>query len=110
MVAGTTAQPARRHGPRSDRSSLVSIQPRGWERVKGFGSYARTLELITSAADAAEEEGFAALLVTTDTNLKYQQKLTGRRIAIVVLSTPGSPRIQGALDAVVCNYRPGDRG
>jgi hypothetical protein len=32
--------------------------------------------------DAAEKEGFAAV-VTTDSNLKYQQNLQSRRIAVV---------------------------
>jgi hypothetical protein len=50
--------------------------------------------------DAAEWDGFAAL-VTTDSNLKYQQDLTSRRLAIVVLTTTSWPRIQGAIDAVV---------
>jgi hypothetical protein len=47
-----------------------------------------------------EDPGFE-VLVTTDLNLKYQQNLAHRRIAIVVLSTPSWPRIQGALDSVV---------
>jgi hypothetical protein len=34
--------------------------------------------------DAAEAAGFD-VLVTTDRNIRYQQRLTGRRIAIVVL-------------------------
>jgi hypothetical protein len=34
----------------------------------------------------AEENGFE-VLVTTDTNLRYQQNLAERRIAVVVLST-----------------------
>ena len=34
--------------------------------------------------NAAEEAGFE-LLVTTDKNIRYQQNLTGRKIAIVVL-------------------------
>ncbi len=34
---------------------------------------------------AAEESGFDVLL-TTDTNLPYQQNLEGRRLAIVILS------------------------
>ena len=50
--------------------------------------------------DAAEKEGFA-LLVTADRNLKYQQNLTSRRIAIVVLSTTSWPRIQRAVAAVI---------
>jgi hypothetical protein len=42
---------------------------------------------------AAEVEGFD-LLITTDTNLRYQQNLSGRRVAILVLSTPSWPRIR----------------
>jgi hypothetical protein len=41
----------------------------------------------------AESNGFDVLL-TTDKNLKYQQNLSGRRIAIVVLSTTSWPRIR----------------
>jgi glutamate racemase len=41
----------------------------------------------------AEQHGFE-VMVTTDTNLKYQQNLTGRKIAIVVLLSTSWPRIQ----------------
>jgi len=50
--------------------------------------------------DAAEKQGFE-VLVTTDSNLKYQQNLKSRRIAIVVVSTPSWPRIQRAAALVV---------
>jgi len=50
--------------------------------------------------DAAEKEEFA-VFVTTDSNLKYQQNLKGRRIAIVVLATPSWPRIQRVIPSVV---------
>jgi hypothetical protein len=50
--------------------------------------------------DSAEKEGFA-VLVTTDTNLKHQQNLKSRRIAIVVLPTTSWPRIQRSSGAVV---------
>ena len=53
-------------------------------------------ELLT----AAEQERFE-VLVTTDLNLKYQQNLEARRIAVVVLSTPSRPRIRQTTDAVV---------
>jgi hypothetical protein len=53
-----------------------------------------------SLISAAEENGFEAF-VTTDKNLKYQQSLTGRRMAIVVLLTTSWPRIQLHLPAVV---------
>jgi predicted nuclease of predicted toxin-antitoxin system len=48
----------------------------------------------------AEATGFE-VFVTTDRNLKYQQNLTGRRLAIVVLLTTSWPRIRQALPAVV---------
>ena len=50
--------------------------------------------------DAAEKEGFG-VLVTTDTNLRYQQNLASRQIAIVVLTTPSWPRIQRAVSSVL---------
>ena len=34
------------------------------------------------------------LLITTDANLRYQQNLTGRKIAILVLTTTSWPRIR----------------
>lgn len=47
----------------------------------------------------AEVQGFD-LLITTDRNLKYQQNLRGRRLAILVLSTTSWPRIKVAIPAV----------
>jgi hypothetical protein len=41
----------------------------------------------------AELEGFE-LLMTTDSNLVYQQNLSNRKIAIIVLSSTSWPRIQ----------------
>jgi hypothetical protein len=49
---------------------------------------------------AAEAHGFDVLL-TTDKNLKYQQNLAGRRLAIVVLSTTSWPRIRGVASKVL---------
>lgn len=48
----------------------------------------------------AENHGFK-VLVTTDQNLKYQQNLAQRRIAIVVLSAASWPRIQTVLAEIV---------
>jgi len=62
---------------------------RGWSKLNNG-------ELL----DAAEREGFA-LVVTTDSNLRYQQNLGDRRLAIVVLSSTSWPRIQRAIAAVV---------
>ena len=50
--------------------------------------------------DAAEKDGYA-VLVTTDSNLRYQQNLGRRRIAVIVLSTPSWPRIQRASASVL---------
>lgn len=50
--------------------------------------------------DAAERDGFA-VFVTTDSNLRYQQNLQSRHIAIVVLGTTSWPRIQAAVIEVV---------
>ena len=49
--------------------------------------------------EAAEANGFN-IFVTTDTNLRYQQNLRSRRVAIVVLSTTSWPRIHRAVDSV----------
>ena len=62
---------------------------RGWSKLKNG-------ELL----DAAEKEGFA-VVVTTDSNLKYQQDLQSRRIAVVVLTTPSWPRIQRAIPSII---------
>ena len=48
---------------------------------------------------SAEGQGFE-VLVTTDTNLRYQQNLAARRIAIVVLSTTSWPRIRVVAERV----------
>jgi hypothetical protein len=41
----------------------------------------------------AERAGFNVFL-TADKNIRYQQNLSGRKIAIVVLSTPQWPLVQ----------------
>ena len=47
----------------------------------------------------AEQEGYE-LLITTDTNLRYQQNLQDRSIAILVLTTTSWPRIRRTTDAI----------
>jgi len=49
---------------------------------------------------AAESNGFE-VFVTTDTNLAYQQNLSNRTNAIVVLSTTSWPRIQKNVAKIV---------
>jgi hypothetical protein len=48
----------------------------------------------------AENQGFE-VLVTTDQNLKYQQNLASRHIAIIVISSTSWPRIQKVLPSIV---------
>ena len=59
---------------------------------------------------AAAETRFDAL-VTTDKNLQYQQNLTGRRLAVLVLPTTSWPIIQrhaAAVVAAVAALEPGE--
>ncbi len=58
----------------------------------------------------AEEEGYE-LLITTDTNLRYQQNLRRRSIAILVLTTTSWPRIRqvtSEIEVLVAAIRAGD--
>jgi hypothetical protein len=68
---------------------IVTAYERGWSKLKNG-------ELL----DVAEKEGFG-VLVTTDTNLKRQQNLAARQIAVVVLTTPSWPRIQRVVGAIL---------
>ena len=59
---------------------------------------------------AAEDEGYD-LLITTDQNIRYQQDLTNRSIAILVLLSTAWPLIQQKVDdisAVVNEMGPGE--
>ena len=49
---------------------------------------------------AVEQAGFD-VFVTTDQNLRYQQSLVGRKLAIVVILTTSWPRIQADLQPVL---------
>ena len=88
-------RPLRRHLP---GHQAVTSQERNWAELKNG-------ELI-----AAAETEFDVLL-TADQNLKHQQNLAGRKIAIIVLPTNYmptvlelAPRIRAALDRI----KPGD--
>ena len=61
---------------------VVTTFELGWNNLKNG-------ELLQKS----EESGFS-VLVTTDQNLQYQQNLTGRTIAIIVLTTTSWPRIE----------------
>lgn len=47
----------------------------------------------------AEQAGYD-LLITTDQNLRYQQQMTGRHLAILVLRSTSWPRIQNHIAAI----------
>lgn len=49
---------------------------------------------------AAAEPEFE-LLVTTDKNLRYQQNLSGRRLAILILPSTSWPRLQQRVSSLV---------
>ena len=55
---------------------------RGWELLENG-------ELIRKA----EEDGYE-VIVTTDQNMRYQQNLTGSRLAIIVLMATAWPRVR----------------
>ena len=71
------------------RHEVATAYERGWSNLTNG-------ELL----DIAEQEGFT-VFVTTDLNLKYQQNLSARRIAIVALTSTSWPRIQRAIGTVV---------
>ncbi len=49
----------------------------------------------------AAEEAEIDVLLTTDKNIRYQQNLKGREIAIVVLGNPQRPAVHRYMDRVV---------
>ena len=69
--------------------SVATAYEMGWSRLNNGDLLA-----------AAETDGFA-LFVTTDQNLRYQQNLTSRRIAILVLPTTRWPQIERHVSEVV---------
>lgn len=58
-----------------------------------------------------EAEARFDLLITTDQNLRYQQNLTGRKLAILALLTTNWPRLRQVahqIARVVDSMRPGE--
>jgi len=62
--------------------TVTKAKDRGWDTLTNGDLLAE-----------AERAGFDVLL-STDKNMRYQQNLTGREIAIVVLSTPQWPVVR----------------
>ena len=80
-----TPVPLRRHLP----SHVVDTAfERGWSALDNG-------ELV----DVAEQEGYD-LLITTDQNLRYQQRLADRQLAIIVLLSTSWPRMQLRVDTI----------
>jgi predicted nuclease of predicted toxin-antitoxin system len=81
-----TPVPLRRHLPRHDVATAAEMD---WSQLTNG-------ELLAAATEAGFE-----VLVTTDQNLRYQQNLKERTIAVVVLMTTSWPRIAQQTDRVV---------
>ena|SRR5579863_9870998 len=77
---------------------IVEAVERGWERlVNGV------------LLDAAEAAGFE-LFVTADKNIRYQQNLLGRKIAIVVLGNAQWPVLRRYVERVVAAVNAATQG
>jgi hypothetical protein len=68
--------------------TVETAAQRGWDKLKNG-------ELL----EAAEEAGFV-VLITPDKNIRYQQNLGLRRIAIVVLGNPQWPVLRRHVERV----------
>jgi hypothetical protein len=72
-----------------EEHTVRTAAQQGWDRLSNG-------DLLT----VAEEAGFDILL-TTDKNIRYQQNLTGRKIAIVVLGQQQWPQLEPHIQHVV---------
>ncbi len=72
-----------------DQHDVRTASHQGWATLKNG-------DLLT----AAEAAGFEVLL-TTDKNLRYQQNLEGRKIAVVVLGRQQWPQVRRYIQRVV---------
>jgi hypothetical protein len=80
-----TPVPLRRHLRSHDVTTVYEL---AWTTL-------RNGDLIAQA-----EAGGFDVLITTDQNLKYQQNLSHRRLAVVVLLSTSWPKIQARVSAV----------
>jgi hypothetical protein len=69
--------------------TVVEAIARGWDTLSNG-----------ALLKAAEEAGFD-LLLSTDKNIRYQQNLKGRRIAIGILGNPQRPAVERYIDRVI---------
>jgi hypothetical protein len=68
---------------------VTESRARGWAQIKNG--------ILLQEAEAA---GFD-LLLTADQDMRFQQNLTGRKIAVVVLSSEKWPRIKAYIERVI---------
>ena len=80
-----TPVPLRQHFPDHQVQTAFEL---GWSRLTNG-------DLL-----AAAEKQFD-VLVTTDQNLRYQQSLAGRKLAVLVLPTTSWPRLQNRIDDII---------
>lgn len=67
---------------------VFTTEHQGWKSVRNGNLLGK-----------AEEAGFQ-VLVTADQSMSYQQKMTGRSLGLVVLSTPNWPQVQSGIAAI----------
>ncbi len=72
-----------------DQHSVSTASQQGWDKLKNG-------DLLT----AAENAGFHVLL-TTDKNIRHQQDLTRRKIAVVVLGRQQWPQLRPHVQLIV---------
>ncbi|PYR73785.1 MAG: hypothetical protein DMF87_24735 [Acidobacteria bacterium] len=77
---------------------VEEVRGRGWDTL-------RNGELL----DAAETAGFE-VFVTTDQNIRYQQNLTGRKLAVVVLTSARWKLISRRLSEIAAAVTAARRG
>jgi predicted nuclease of predicted toxin-antitoxin system len=78
--------------------TVRAAQEMGWAQLK-------------NGALLKEAESQFDIFITTDKNLKYQQNIAGRKLAILVLPTNDWPTIQlkaGEVTVKVAELQPGD--
>jgi len=78
--------------------TITTAYEQGWATLKNGA--------LLDAAEYAQYD----VLITTDQNLRYQQNLTGRQLALVVLQFTSWPRIRtqvAAIQAVLDTIMPG---
>src|SRR5579859_7150106 len=91
----STPAPLRQHLPDHQVQAAFEL---GWSRLTNG-------ELLAAA------EGRFVVFVTCDRNLRYQQSLAGRKLAILVLPTTSWPRLRdrtAIITAAVAALKPGE--